>query len=89
MECFDFSMASACVDPVNLQIIAFVVFMLVMIAVLIVAGGLQGIVNKLAPLARGSRSTQFITALMGFAIFIDDYANTMIVGSSMRPVSDR
>jgi Na+/H+ antiporter NhaC len=80
---------SAITDATNIQILAFVVFVLVMISVLIVAGGLQGIVNRLARLAKGSRSTQLVTALMGLAIFIDDYANTMIVGSSMRPMADR
>jgi Na+/H+ antiporter NhaC len=80
---------SALSDTVNLQILAFVVLVLMMISVLIVAGGLQGVVNLLARFARGPRSTQMVTALMGLAIFIDDYANTMIVGSSMRPMSDR
>ncbi len=80
---------SVITDPFNLQILAFVALVLAMITVLLVAGGLQGIVNWLARFARGPRSTQVITALMGLAIFIDDYANTMIVGSSMRPMSDR
>ena len=81
--------AQAISDPTNLQILAFVVCVLVMIAILVAAGGLAGVVRRLARFARGPRSTQFITALMGLAIFIDDYANTMIVGSAMRPVSDR
>ncbi len=76
-------------DPINLQILTFVVLVLAMISVLIVSGGLQGIVNWLARYAKSDRSTQFVTALMGLAIFIDDYANTMIVGSSMRPMTDR
>ncbi|MFH1143829.1 MAG: Na+/H+ antiporter NhaC family protein [Candidatus Eisenbacteria bacterium] len=76
-------------EPTNLQILAFVALVLMMIAVLIVAGGLQGIVDWLARFARGPRSTQLLTALMGLVVFIDDYANTMIVGSSMRPMADR
>jgi len=75
-------------DPFNLQILAFVALMLVMISVLVVSGGLQGIVARLARAARGRRSTQAMTALMGLAVFIDDYANTMIVGTSMRPLTD-
>ena len=76
-------------DATNLQILIFVALVLMMITVLVVAGGLQGVVNRLARFARGSRSTQFATVLMGLVIFIDDYANTMIVGSSMRPLTDR
>ena len=72
----------------NLQVIAFIVLILSMISVLIASGGLQGVINWLSRLAKGPRSTQFVTALMGLAIFIDDYANTMIVGSAMRPATD-
>ena len=32
---------------------------------------------------------QFTTWLMGFVIFFDDYANTLILGSTARPVTDR
>jgi len=37
----------------------------------------------------GRRKGQVATWLMGFAIFFDDYANTLIVGTAMRPVTDR
>ncbi|MDX1638903.1 MAG: Na+/H+ antiporter NhaC family protein, partial [Balneolaceae bacterium] len=32
---------------------------------------------------------QLITALMGFIVFFDDYANTMVVGNTMRPLTDK
>ena len=75
-------------DTWNLQVLAFVVLVLAMISVMVVAGGLQGIVDYLSRYARGPRSTQFVTALMGLAVFIDDYANTMIIGTSMKNVTD-
>lgn len=75
-------------DWVNIQILAFVTLILAMIAILIVAGGFHGIVLWLRRFASGSRSTQLVTAIMGLVVFIDDYANTMIVGASMRPVTD-
>ena len=80
---------SAVTDGTNLQILTFVALVLTTISLLIVAGGLQGVVRWLARFAKTSRSTQLVTALMGLAIFIDDYANTMIVGSSMRPMTDQ
>ena len=76
-------------DPVNLQILVFVTLILAMISVVIVSGGLHGIVKWLSRFARGPRSAQFVTFLMGLVIFIDDYANTMIVGAAMRPVTDK
>ena len=36
----------------------------------------------------GRRSAQLVTVLSGLVVFIDDYANTMIVGSTMRPLTD-
>ncbi len=76
-------------DSFNLQILIFVVFILSMVNVIIVAGGLHGIVLWLSRFARGPRSAQFVTYLMGLVVFIDDYANTMIVGASMRPATDK
>lgn len=75
-------------DPFNLSVLSFIFFMLVMISIVILSGGLLAIVKWLETYAKGPRSTQFITTLMGFLVFIDDYANVMIVGTSMRPISD-
>ncbi|HEX6199546.1 MAG TPA: Na+/H+ antiporter NhaC family protein, partial [Thermoanaerobaculia bacterium] len=36
-----------------------------------------------------TRRGQLATWAMGIAIFFDDYANTLIVGSTMRPITDR
>lgn len=75
-------------DPFNLAVLAFIMLMLTMVSIVILSGGLLAIVRWLEQYAKGPRSTQFITTLMGFLVFIDDYANVMIVGTSMRPISD-
>jgi Na+/H+ antiporter NhaC len=75
-------------DPFNLAVLAFIFLMLTMISIVILSGGLLAIVRWLEQYAKGPRSTQLITTLMGFLVFIDDYANVMIVGTSMRPISD-
>lgn len=76
-------------DTTNLQILLFVVFIMAAISVMILSGGLQGIVNWLAKYARSARSSQVVTAGVGVLLFIDDYANTMIVGNSLRPMTDK
>ena len=73
----------------NLEILLFVVLIMPMISVTIVSGGLQGVVVWLMRFARSARSTQLVTMAAGLVIFIDDYANTMIVGPTLRPVTDR
>lgn len=80
---------SAVSDFINFQILAFVAFILAMISVLVGSGALLGVVNYLGKYAKTRRSTQFITVLTGFFLFFDDYANTMIVGSAMRPATDK
>lgn len=83
-----YSVAKSVTDSFNLLVILFIVLILSTISVVIVSGGIQGIINWLTRFAKEPRSTQLVTVLMGFAVFIDDYANTMIVGSAMRPATD-
>ena len=52
-------------------------------------GGMRGVVNRLEPYAKNPRSGQFVIWFMGVLIFFDDYANTLVVGNTMRPVADR
>jgi Na+/H+ antiporter NhaC len=76
-------------DHARTQIILFVVFMLAMVGVITRAGGIRGVMNRIASLARDARQTQIATWLMGLVIFFDDYANTILVGATMRPLADR
>ncbi|HUE95273.1 MAG TPA: hypothetical protein VMN39_01350, partial [Longimicrobiaceae bacterium] len=60
-----------------------------MVGVITRSGGTSGIVAALRPLATSPRRGQLMTWLAGMVIFFDDYANTLIVGNTMRPVTDR
>ena len=82
------SVAGSVFVSFNLLVILFMALILSTISVAIVCGGIQGIIRWLSRFAKGPRSTQLATVLMGLAVFIDDYANTMIVGSAMRPATD-
>ncbi len=76
-------------DSMNLQILAFVPPIFAMVEIVVVSGGFTAILQKCLPLIKTRRSAQIVTALMGLVYFIDDYSNAVIVGSSMRPVTDR
>jgi Na+/H+ antiporter NhaC len=52
-------------------------------------GGMKGIVNSVSRIATSARRGQFAVWLMGVIIFFDDYTNTLIVGNSTRPLTDR
>ena len=77
------------VDQFNLFIFLFLFSLVGMIHVTYRSGGIQGLVNQLQKVARGPRSTKLATMISGLAIFFDDYSNTVVVGSTMRGLSDR
>lgn len=52
-------------------------------------GGAKAIAEALARKAKTVKSVQLTTWLLGLAIFFDDYANALIVGPIMRPVTDK
>jgi len=60
-----------------------------MVGVLNKMGASRAIVEAVSPLATSRRRAQFAAWAAGIAIFFDDYANTLIVGNTMRPLTDR
>ena len=52
-------------------------------------GGTAAIVEVVTKWARSAGRGQLATAILGTAVFFDDYANTLIVGGTMRPITDR
>ena len=79
----------AVADKSHVSILVFSLLIGAMVAVISRNGGMQGVVNRLARLAKDARSGQLATYMMGIAIFFDDYANSLVVGNTMRPVTDR
>ncbi|NOZ92525.1 Na+/H+ antiporter NhaC family protein [bacterium 3DAC] len=53
------------------------------------SGGMWAIAEALARKAKNSATAQVFAAIMGVAIFFDDYANTLLVGNTMRPITDK
>lgn len=76
-------------DSFQLFILGFTAALIGMVRVVSLAGGTRGIADLLVRHAAGTRSTRLATALLGMAIFFDDYANTLVVGTTMRPITDR
>jgi len=76
-------------DPGHMAIIVFSTTIGGMVHLITRNGGMQGVVNRISRYATTARSGQLATWAMGIAIFFDDYANTLVVGNTMRPVADR
>ena len=80
---------SAISDTSHIQIIVFTLLFGGVIGLISKSGGTRGIANVIIRFAKTKKSTMVSTWLSGLVIFFDDYANTLIVGNVMRPVTDR
>ncbi|WP_082732307.1 Na+/H+ antiporter NhaC family protein [Tepidibacillus decaturensis] len=76
-------------DPWNAGIILQVLAIGGLIALVTKMGGARAVAESLAKKAKSPRSSQVITWLLGILVFFDDYANSLIVGPIMRPVTDK
>ena len=76
-------------NPDHLRVFAFTMLMGAMVCVIQRGGGMHALVERLTPLARNRRGGQLTTWLLGLIVFFDDYANTLLLGNTMRPLADR
>lgn len=81
--------AKVLADPWNMQVIVFTLFLGAMVQIMSNSGGTGAVVRKLSRVTSTRERGQVLTWFMGLLIFFDDYANTMLVGNAMRPVTDR
>ncbi|MFV1965650.1 MAG: Na+/H+ antiporter NhaC family protein [Pirellulaceae bacterium] len=73
----------------HLRVFAFTLMMGAMVGVMARSRGMEGIVEWIAPLARSRRGGQITVWLLGLIVFFDDYANSLLLGTTMRPLADR
>ncbi len=73
----------------HMQIVIFTLMMGGMIGIIYRNGGAHAIADRIASIAKTRRRTQLGSCGLGFAIFFSTYANSLIVGNTMRPVTDR
>ncbi len=73
----------------HVQIILFSMLFGGMVGVISKNGGTIGIANLITRYARTARGGQLATWGMAFVMFFDDYANVLVRGNLMRPITDR
>ena len=76
-------------DPWNAGIILQVLAIGGVINLVAKMGGAKAIAEALAKKAKTARSAQLMTWAAGLLVFFDDYANSLIIGPMMRPVTDK
>lgn len=85
----DHYILSALNDPDHLSVVLFSLLIGSIVAIISKNGGMKGIVNRIVKYAQTRRSGMMTTYFLGIAIFFDDYANSLVVGNTMRPVTDK
>jgi len=89
LDSFDVYVRNALADPDHAAIVLFSLMIGGMVGIISKNGGMQGVVNRIIRWAGDPRRGQLAATVLGLLIFFDDYANTLVVGNTMRPVTDR
>ncbi|NJE84632.1 Na+/H+ antiporter NhaC family protein [Thermococcus sp. CX2] len=76
-------------DLWNTRILLFDALIGAGVALIYKAGGMNAIAKAVTRKVKTSRAASLMTAIFGTIIFFDDYTNTIIVGNTMRPITDR
>jgi len=89
LRLIDTYIINAIADPSHIQVIVFTLLFGGVIGLISKSGGTRGIANLVTGFAKTRRSSLIATWFSGILIFFDDYANSLVVGNLMRPVTDK
>lgn len=89
LNAIDVYMVEAMADEGHVSVILFSTIIGGIVALISKNGGMQAVVDKISRRATTPKSGQMATWFLGVGIFFDDYANTLVVGNTMRPLTDR
>ena len=85
----DYFVVNAITDSSKAQIIVFSMMFGGMVGVITQNGGARGIADLITGFARTPRRGQIACVASSFFLFFDDYANVLVRGNLMRPITDR
>jgi len=76
-------------DRDHIFIILFTTLIGGVVGIISANGGTLGLANKIIQWAKTPKSGMLATWFLGVMIFFDDYANSLLVGNMMRPITDK
>ena len=88
LDVFAVYISEALYDTDRVAIILFTMMIGGMVGIITRNGGMARIVQVVVSKARSAIGGQVAVWLMGMMIFFDDYANTLVVGNTARPITD-
>ncbi len=89
LETFQVRIFQVMLDADNVSVLLFTGMIGGMVGIISRNGGMHGIVNLVMAWAHTVRRGQLSVWFLGLCIFFDDYTNTLVVGNTVRPVTDR
>jgi len=88
MDTFAVFIVNALANPDHAAIIAFSMMIGGMVGIITRNGGMGSVVRLIVSRAKTAVGGQIAVWFMGLMIFFDDYANTLVVGNTARPITD-
>lgn len=76
-------------DRGHISLLLFTAMIGGMVGVVSKNGGMGGVINIVIKWANSAKRGQLSVYFLGLCIFFDDYTNTLVVGNSVRPITDR
>jgi Na+/H+ antiporter NhaC len=89
MHLVDPLILDAVADRDHMKVTLFSLFVGATVGIMSKGKGTQALVEQVIRVANTRRSGMVASWLAGLVVFFDDYANCLIVGSSMQPLADR
>jgi Na+/H+ antiporter NhaC len=88
LRTFDTHLVAAVADRDHAAILLFTMALGGMVGVMAKSGGTRALVGVISRRARTRRSGMVTTWASGLVVFFDDYANCLLVGNTLRPLTD-
>lgn len=89
LRAIDHYIVGSLADPDSASVIIFLLAIGGMIGLVNKMGGTLAVAERLGKKVNNPKSAQFFTWLLGILVFFDDYANSLIVGPTMSPLTDK
>lgn len=88
-QVFSVFIADGGINTWNMSIVGFLLLLGMMTALLTLSGGTRAFAEWAQVRVKSKRGAKLLAAFLGVFIFVDDYFNSLAVGSISRPVTDR
>ena len=87
LDIFAVNIVDELADRDHIALLLFTAMIGGMVGVVSRNGGMRGVVNKVVRWASNPVRGQVSVSLLGLSIFFDNYTNTLVVGTSVRPIT--